>query len=97
MTRLNSARLLRAHDNFVILTHRRPDGDTIGSAGALCLGLRAAGQDGVRPDERAVHATLRYPVSLDGAVSARRCPQARRVISADIASEGLLSVFGCGA
>ena len=32
------------HDNYVILTHRRPDGDTIGSAAALCLGLRQLGK-----------------------------------------------------
>ena len=31
-------------DNFLILTHIRPDGDTIGSAAALCLGLRDIGK-----------------------------------------------------
>lgn len=44
MTRLECARWLLAHDNYLILTHRRPDGDTIGSAGALCLGLRQLGK-----------------------------------------------------
>ncbi len=38
------AALLLARDNFLILTHRRPDGDTIGSAAALCLALRKAGK-----------------------------------------------------
>ena len=28
MTRLETAQALREHDNFIILTHRRPDGDT---------------------------------------------------------------------
>ena len=39
-----AAAFLLAHDNYLILTHRRPDGDTIGSAAAPCLGLRAIGK-----------------------------------------------------
>ena len=35
---------LSQHDNFAILTHTRPDGDTIGSGSALCLGLRKLGK-----------------------------------------------------
>lgn len=35
---------LRQADQFLILTHRRPDGDTIGSAAALCMGLRQLGK-----------------------------------------------------
>ena len=44
MTRSECARLLALHDNFCILTHTRPDGDTVGSASALCLGLRQLGK-----------------------------------------------------
>ncbi len=44
LTRAEAARFLRAHDNYVILTHKRPDGDTIGSAAALCMGLRKLGK-----------------------------------------------------
>ncbi len=44
MTRPECARWLLERDNFLILTHRRPDGDTIGSAAALCLGLRSLGK-----------------------------------------------------
>ena len=44
MTRAEAAQWLAEHDNYVILTHRRPDGDTIGSAAALCLGLRQLGK-----------------------------------------------------
>lgn len=39
-----TAELLKNTDNAIILTHRRPDGDTAGSAGALCLALRALGR-----------------------------------------------------
>ena len=44
MTRNECARWLLEHDNYVILTHRRPDGDAIGSAVSLCLGLRKMGK-----------------------------------------------------
>ena len=47
MTRAEFCAFVREHDNFVILTHRRPDGDTVGCAGALCLGLRAIGKRAV--------------------------------------------------
>ena len=44
LTRREAARWLREHDRFLILTHKRPDGDTIGSAAVLCLGLRQLGK-----------------------------------------------------
>ena len=44
MTRNECAAWLMARDNFCILTHGRPDGDTLGSAGVLCLGLRQLGK-----------------------------------------------------
>ena len=44
MTRNECAAWLLANDNFCILTHARPDGDTIGSASALCVGLRQLGK-----------------------------------------------------
>jgi phosphoesterase RecJ-like protein len=39
-----TAAWLMARDNFLLLTHVRPDGDTIGSAGALALALRGIGK-----------------------------------------------------
>ena len=44
MTRNKCAAWLLEHDNFCILTHVRPDGDTLGSASALCLILRQLGK-----------------------------------------------------
>lgn len=38
------AAYLRAHDNYLLVTHRRPDGDTLGSASALCHALRRLGK-----------------------------------------------------
>ncbi len=39
-----TARYLKKHDNFIILTHASPDGDTLGSAYALCYGLNEIGK-----------------------------------------------------
>ena len=39
-----AAAWLKIRDGFLIITHRRPDGDALGSAGALAQGLREAGK-----------------------------------------------------
>ncbi len=44
MTISETLELLRENDNFIIITHIRPDGDTIGSASALCYALRKIGK-----------------------------------------------------
>ena len=88
MTRTEFCAFLRGHDNFVILTHRRPDGDTIGSAAALCRGLRQIGKTAfVLTNEQF---TPRFGPFLDG-LTCEALPAGATVISADIASEGLLS------
>ena len=44
LTRTECADWLLERDHFVLLSHRKPDGDTLGSCAALCRGLRAAGK-----------------------------------------------------
>lgn len=44
VTMQEAAARLRQADNFLLLTHIRPDGDTVGSAAALCQGLRDMGK-----------------------------------------------------
>ncbi len=44
LTKAEAARFLQAAERIVILTHRRPDGDTLGSAAYLCRGLRQLGK-----------------------------------------------------
>ena len=39
-----AAEFLFRNDNYLIITHIRPDGDTLGSAGALCSALRRMGK-----------------------------------------------------
>jgi len=44
ITPYETAAWLMERNNFLIITHRRPDGDTLGSAGALAQGLREQGK-----------------------------------------------------
>ncbi len=44
LTRRETADFLARRDHFLILTHRRPDGDTVGSAAVLCRALRRLGK-----------------------------------------------------
>ena len=44
LTRSEVAQILQAHDRYAIVTHRRPDGDTVGSSALLCRGLRQLGK-----------------------------------------------------
>jgi len=40
-----AAAFLRQQDRFLIVTHKNPDGDTVGCSGALCSALRRAGKE----------------------------------------------------
>ena len=44
LTRTECADWLLERDRFVLLSHRKPDGDTLGSCAALCRGLRQLGK-----------------------------------------------------
>ncbi len=44
LTLKQCARYLKRHDNYIILTHASPDGDTLGSAYALYYGLNEIGK-----------------------------------------------------
>lgn len=44
ITRTETASILKSVDNVLILTHRSPDGDTLGSAFALCRALQSLGK-----------------------------------------------------
>ena len=44
LTIAEAAAFLRSCDNVLILTHIRPDGDTVGCAAGLCIALRQMGK-----------------------------------------------------
>ncbi len=86
MTAHEAATLLERQDNILILTHRRPDGDTAGCAAALCLALRGRGKTAyVLPNEDATALIGAYY----GAVNAPAGFEPDFVVSVDIASAGL--------
>ncbi len=61
-----TAALLRENDDFLILTHLRPDGDAVGCASALCLTLRQIGKTAyVLPNEDATPIIGRYTAGLE--------------------------------
>lgn len=60
MTRTDAARWFAEHDRFCILTHSGPDGDTLGSAATLCLGLRSLGKNAVVLENPEIPEHLEY-------------------------------------
>ena len=87
LTRNEVAQYLLSHDNFCILTHRRPDGDTIGSSAALCLGLRQLGKK--------AHVLYNEEVSsrfvwLHEGLIKEAVEEDDTVVSVDVASPGML-------
>ena len=87
LTRVETAAFLSDHDKYVILTHIRPDGDTLGSASALCLGLRSLGKTchilpnpEITPRFQWLHQGLTKPEAEQGDT----------LITVDVASPGML-------
>ena len=61
MELMECARFLRTHDRYLVVTHRRPDGDTLGCAGALCHALRRLGKTAwIFPNEESTETYLPY-------------------------------------
>ena len=87
LTRAEAAGFLLSYDNFAILTHRRPDGDTVGSAAALCLGLRKLGKNAwVLCNEEV---TERFAFLLEG-LTKETAAENDTIVSVDVASPGML-------
>ena len=87
LNRAETAGFLLVNDNFCILTHRRPDGDTVGSAAALCLGLRKLGKQAwvLKNDE----ITDRFGWLVEG-LTKEAVEEHDIVVSVDVASPGML-------
>lgn len=87
LTVSEAAALLRAFDNVLILTHVRPDGDTVGCAAALCAALRQIGKTAfLLPNSELTKNTA--PYFSPYAAPEDFVPDA--VVSTDIATTGLL-------
>ena len=87
MTTAEAAHLLLGWDELLLLTHVRPDGDTVGSAAALCQALRDLGKTAYllpNPQLTATYAPYAAPYAApEGFVP-------RHVVSVDIAALSLL-------
>ena len=82
-----TARFLRKRDNYLILTHKRPDGDTVGCAAALMELLRGMGKTAWLLES--LDATRIFQEYLEGRYAPEDFVPAT-VVSVDVASEGLL-------
>ena len=87
LTRSECADFLRGQDHFAILTHRRPDGDTVGSAATLCLGLRKLGKTAHIIENSEVTARYRH---LHTGLTKAWPEDGDTVVSVDVASEKML-------
>ena len=86
LTVSETAALLRTFDNVLILTHVRPDGDTVGCAAALCAGLRALGKTAyLLPNPELTNTTTPYFAPY----AAPEDFMPEKVVSTDIATVGL--------
>lgn len=85
---VQAAQKLLAADHILIISHRRPDGDTTGCAGALCRGLRQLGKTAYvlpNPD-----LTARYQQLIEPCYAPEDfMPEC--IVTTDIADYGLLT------
>ena len=87
LTVAETAALLRSFDRVLILTHVRPDGDTVGCAAALCAALRSLGKTAyLLPNPGLTNSTSPYFAPY--AAPADFVPD--KVVSTDIATVNLL-------
>ncbi len=86
-----TAALLRQNDNYLILTHLRPDGDTVGCAAALCVALRQMGKTAyVLHNEEATPVNARYIAGLEPPEN--WTPD--RVLAVDVAAPNMFTQSG---
>ena len=87
LTRSETARWLLERDDFLILTHRRPDGDTLGSASVLCRGLVQMGKTAHILENP--ETTEKYLHLLEGMIQAQ-AREEQTLICVDTAAPGML-------
>ena len=87
LTRTEVADYLEKHDHYCILTHRRPDGDTVGSAVGLCLGLRSMGKDAVVLYNPEI--TPRYEPLMEG-LTVKEPREGDLIVAVDVAEDHML-------
>lgn len=87
LTRTEAAGYLGVQDNFLILSHCRPDGDTIGTAALLCRGLRSLGKTAhilKNPEITEKYAHLHAGLTVDAPVGCET------ILTVDVAAPNML-------
>ena len=87
LTKAEAARFLLEGDNYCLLTHRRPDGDTLGCAALLCRGLRQLGKTSHilrNPEITEKYAALHTGLTKDAA------EETDTLVCVDVASANML-------
>ena len=93
LTRNDTADFLLNHDHYAILTHRRPDGDTVGSSAALCRILRKLGKTAHIIANEEI--TQRFAWLHEG-LTKEAAEETDTLITVDVASPGMLpKAFEC--
>ena len=87
LTRSEVADYLERNDHYCILTHRRPDGDTVGSAAGLCRGLRAMDKDAVVLYNPEI--TPRYEPLMEG-LTVKEPREGDLIVAVDVAEDHML-------
>ena len=87
LTNSEAAAFLQERDRFSIITHRRPDGDTLGSAALLCRGLRQLGKTAHILENP--ETTPKYTFLTEGLTKAAAA-EGDTLVSVDVASVSML-------
>lgn len=87
MTLNETAAFLQSRDHFAIITHCRPDGDTLGSAAMLCRGLRQLGKTAHVLENPEI--TKKYTQLVAG-VTKPATESSDTVIAVDVAADNML-------
>ena len=87
MTGNDTVRFLADRDNYLILTHARPDGDTLGSAALLCRGLRQLGKQAFVLHNPEI--TPKYADLVEG-LTVESIPENGVIVAVDVAAENML-------
>ena len=87
LTRIECADWLLERDRFVLLSHRKPDGDTLGSCAALCRGLRSLGKTAHILENNEV--TPLYAPLVDG-LTKPACEEGDVLVAVDVAADNML-------
>lgn len=85
---------LLSRDNYLILTHERPDADTIGSAAALAGILKEAGKTAVFACADEIPRTLRFLTGGKPAMPVPEFDESYTVVAVDAAAKALLGKCG---